>query len=833
MSFPLEQLSLLRTEARERARNLRVTQMLVELDLTLGESIFASKTTLMFDSASRHDTFVDFKGRELRSVMLNGAPVDRAGWSRGRIGLTGLQQHNTLVVDGLMAYSTDGEGLHRHIDPADSQTYLYAMSFLDAAPRWFACFDQPDLKAPYELRVTAPLGWTVVGNGPSHPIGSGVWQVKPPRPLSTYFVTLVAGPYASVLTKHDGVPLGLHVRASLKHELEAEAADLFAVTKASLDYFHRVFGIRYPFGEYHQAFVPDSNAGAMENPGCVTVRDQYIFRGKATTTERAHRAGTVAHEMAHMWFGDLVTMTWWDDLWLNESFAEYMAHRACAEATPYDLWTEFGIVRKDWGSVADQAPSTHPVAASASADANSALQDFDGISYAKGAAVLKQLVAYLGDEAFFDGLRRYFTAHAFGNADFADLIASWSSVGSVDLGAWATAWLKTSGLDTIDVVRDHGTAVITSTPPAGQPVIRTHALKVGAFDQQGRPVARTAVRLAGQSLGIELPDGVALLVPDVEDDTWAKIRFGAGGWQHVAEVLGKIVDPTPRVVIYNSIRDAVRNAELDPSSALDLICVTIVRETSDVVLTSMLQFAQDQLAGPYATPDARRGRRLRVQTTARAILEDSVAGSDRQLAAFRIVIRSCDDVGLLHNWLTATRLPDGIVLDPELVWAIVGRLSPLTGDAHLIDAALRDDSSAAAAAHAARARARLPRADAKEAAWRLLTEPTSASAYELYATAEGFFAPEQSELTHPYVSRYFTEIPLTSALRQGWALGRVALLAFPGPAATEETLALAEESLARVDLATPVRRSLVDGTDGLRRAVVALRVARLQEDGQM
>ena len=405
-------LSLTRREAEQRAATIRVEHTEITLDLTRPGPTFDSVSVIRFalrDGVTPGvETFVDFKGEQLSSVELNGREIDPTTWRQGRIPLTELQESNTVRVAGTMAYSSDGEGLHRHTDPADQKIYLYAMSFLAAAPRWFGCFDQPDLKSTYVLDVTGPVDWTVLGNGPSTPLEPGRWQIRPTAPLSTYYVTLVAGPYASCYREHDGIGLGFHARASLSASLEAEVSDLFEVTAASFDFYHQVFGVRYPFGEYHQAFVPDFNAGAMENPGCVTLRDQYIYRGRATRAERASRAGTVAHEMAHMWFGDLVTMRWWDDLWLNESFAEYAAHRCCSEGTQYPLWTEFGILRKDWGSVADQSPSTHPVAGNGAVDAEAALQDFDGISYAKGAAVLKQLVAHLGDEVFLTGLRDYF-----------------------------------------------------------------------------------------------------------------------------------------------------------------------------------------------------------------------------------------------------------------------------------------------------------------------------------------------------------------------------------------------------------------------------------------
>ena len=815
--------SLLQTEARQRAQQLAVTEMKVELDLTAEGPTFSSRSTLTFDCRVAADAFVDFRGEELRSAVLNGRLLDPACWQRGRIPLTDLHPHNVLVVDGVMAYSNDGEGLYRHVDQADQQPYLYAMSFLDAAPRWFACFDQPDLKARYLFDVRAPVGWTVLGNGPSEELAPGRWRLRAPRPLSTYFVTLVAGPYVSVRDEHDGIPLGFHARASQADALAAEAADLVAVTKGAFDYYHRVFGLRYPFGEYHQAFVPDFNAGAMENPGCVVLRDQLIFRGRATASERAGRATTMAHEMAHMWFGDLVTMRWWDELWLNESFAEYIAHRACEEGGRYRVWTEFGIDRKDWGSVADQSPSTHPVAGNGALDAQAALNAFDGISYAKGAAVLQQLVAHLGDDVFFAGLRRYFSTHAYGNADFADLTAAWTAAGATGLEGWSSAWLHSAGMDVLRVDRAGPESAVVRVPPAGEQAARTHALQVGAFDRAGRLLARTPALVGDQPVPVPVPAGTALVVPDSTDQTWARLRLGPQEWSTLGEVLPQLGDATTRVVLFNAVRDAVRNAELAPARALDLLCAGVLSEGSDVVLASVLAFALSQLAGPYAAPADRAARRQQVHATARTVLEQAPAGSDHQLAAFRLVLASCDDVDLLQSWLASSGLPHGVELDRELSWALVRRVTSLSGDGGLIEATLARDPSGSAPGHAAQARAGLPSAAAKEAAWRILMSSTGASAYEAYATAQGFFDPAQSDLTEPYVDRYFEEVPQMSTFRHGWSLGKVALLAYPSSASTPQTLSRAQQTLVRGVFAAPVERALVDGTDRLRRAVASRR----------
>ncbi|BAK37358.1 aminopeptidase N [Microlunatus phosphovorus NM-1] len=819
-------LSLTRTEAVERAATIRVEHTEITLDLTRPGAAFDSVSVIRFvlreGVAEGSETFVDFKGTELVAVELNGSPVDPALWQQGRIPLRDLRRANTLRIAGTMAYSSDGEGLHRHTDPADGKTYLYAMSFLDAAPRWFGCFDQPDLKSTYALDVTAPIGWTVLGNGPSGQLQPGQWQIRPSAPLSTYYVTLVAGPYASCYREHDGIRLGFHARASLAESLEAEVADLASVTVASFHYYHRLFGFRYPFGEYHQAFVPDFNAGAMENPGCVTLRDQYIFRGRATRVERASRAGTIAHEMAHQWFGDLVTMRWWDDLWLNESFAEYAAHRCCSEATNYPLWTEFGIVRKDWGSVADQSPSTHPVAGNGAPDAAAALQDFDGISYAKGAAVLKQLATYLGDEVFIAGLQDYFAQHAYGNATLADLLAAWQRAGAQDLDSWSRVWLQTAGMDTLTI---DGVALLRTPPdaPASDDSAppRPHSLAVAAVDADGTEVARQQLTVTGNQAPLGPTDPrTALLIPDAGDETWAKLRFAAL-WPEVAALLPRIQAPLSRVVVVNAFRDAVRGGEVDPALALDALLGLAAVDDEDVLIGSVLRFCTDVLAATYTAVAERAERVARIHQVADQLAGSSAAGSDRQLLGFRYTIATCVDAERLRRWLTGRALPAGLSLDPDLTWLIVVRLAEIVDDERVIDQALERDPSAAGRVHAARARAGLPSAAAKQTAWAALVEPSELPASELYAVARGFFRPGQTELTAAYLPRFFAEMPLTAALRSGWALGQVVSDAFPLSHATRATLELAEAALA-TDLAAPVRRSMVDGTDIVRRAVRSL-----------
>src|SRR5205823_5971481 len=231
------------------------------------------------------------------------------------------------------------EGLHRFKDPVDDETYLYSQFETFDAHRMFACFDQPDLKATFSFTVDAPEHWHVVSNMPAER-DAGRWVFEPTPRQSTYITALVAGPYSEIHDTHDGIPLGIYCRRSLAEHLDAD--EIFAVTKQGFDFFHRVFDYPYPWPKYDQLFVPEFNAGAMENAGCVTFLEDYIFRSRTTDSAYERRAVTILHEMAHMWFGDLVTMRWWDDLWLNESFAEYVSTRAAADATRWrEAWTTF------------------------------------------------------------------------------------------------------------------------------------------------------------------------------------------------------------------------------------------------------------------------------------------------------------------------------------------------------------------------------------------------------------------------------------------------------------------------------------------------------------
>jgi aminopeptidase N len=808
--------SLSPAEAQTRAAAVTVTSYDIALDLTTGDETFRSVSTIRFASTAP-STFVDVKPHVLTEVVLNGRPVDVAGLEDGRLPLAGLEDENELVVTATMSYSHDGEGLHRSVDQADQLAYTYAMSFLDAAPRIFACFDQPDLKAPYKLVVTAPQDWIVLGNGAATQTAPGRWELTETKPLSTYFSTLVAGPYHLIRGEHDGIPLGLACRRSLAGHLDREAADLFEITRQSFDAFHELFGYRYPFGEYHQVFVPEFNAGAMENPGCVTFRDELVFRSAVTDSERSNRARIVVHEMAHQWFGDTVTMSWWNDLWLNESFAEYMAYRVASDSTRYyDSWLDFAFVRKWWGMQADQRASTHPVASAADKDALASLADFDGISYAKGAAVLKQLVSYLGDDVFLAGVREHITGNEYGNATLSDLLAKWTAAGAVGLDRWAEAWLRTPGLDTISATRTATGVRLTRTAPADYPAQRPHRFTVGAYDEAGQGSV-VEVLLDADSVDVELDPDAALIVPDAGDDTWAKVRLDEQSLVRVGVVLPRLSDPVTRAVVWNSLRDAAENAELDPRVVFDALCAALAYEDTDVAVQQLLGWSRSTLLGGFLPVEPYTERLAGVLA---ARLPGTPAGSSLQLAVARGLIAVTADTALLRVWLAGEDVPDGITIDADLRWLITLRLARLgTIDDAGIDAELARDKSSEGSVHATRCRAALPTAEAKERAWAQITTDADLSNYELYAACEGFWHPAQTEVTAPYVDRYFAEIAGTEKIRSGWVVARSALQAFPVGFVDEAVVAKAGALTADESIGAIVRRSVSDAADDLRRAV--------------
>jgi aminopeptidase N len=833
--------SLTRAEAAARAQIIDVDAYELDLDLTGTGGTFRSRTVLTFGAQPGSSTFVELDPVRMISATMNGQPLDPGSLADARLPLTGLAERNELVIEADMAYSNTGEGLHRFTDPADGRVYLYAHMFLDGARRILPCFDQPDLKARFTVCVTAPDDLLVASNAaPAGPATDGRWRFEPTAPLSTYLITVIAGPFHVRTEVHDGIPLAMYCRRSQAEFLDAEADELFTLTRQCLDRYHEIFAVRYPFGLYQQAFVPELNFAAMENAGLVIIRDEYLYRSAVTESERSQRASVIAHEMGHMWFGDLVTMKWWDDLWLNESFAEYMGIRVAAEATRFTgTPTTFAMGDKAWGMRADQRPSTHPVAPDDVADTALAQLNFDGISYAKGAAVLKQLAAWVGDKAFLAGLNKHIGAYAYGNATLADLLTALSRASGRDVGAWAEVWLRRAQVNTLraEVVRDgdrYAAVAIVQTAPADHPTLRPHRLGIGLYDHRadGTVVCRGRLEVdvdpaadGGRTPVADLvgePAADLLLLND-GDLTYAKIRLDDASMAAVPLLLPLLDDSLARAVIWAGTLDTVVDGERPVAELVAQVFAALPAETEVVILEDVLKIARG-LVDRYSTPETRPAvLELIAQACERTLTTAPPSGS-RQLAAARGLIGATADTARLRRWLTGDGVPEGLALDADLRWLILYRMVVLgAGGAELIETELAADRSATGEQWAARCRAAMPSADAKAAAWATIISDTTVSNRIAESAAAGFWQPEQLALIDPYVERYFADMPAMMTVRSGFSAERVALLAYPSVVVEPRTRRLAVELLAQPDLSTILRRVVTDADDDVRRALAARR----------
>ncbi|MFI9290372.1 aminopeptidase N [Streptomyces gardneri] len=852
--MPGENLS--RDEAHERAALLSVDGYEVVLDLrsAVGDSAeavrtFRSETTIRFRRTGEGTgTFVDLIAPSVNAVTLNGRSLDPAVVFDGsRIAIDGLADENVLVVDAQCAYSRTGEGMHRFVDPEDGEVYLYTQYEPADARRVYANFEQPDLKAPYRFAVTAPEGWTVWSNGAGERDAEGVWRFAETAPISTYITCVVAGPYHYVTDSYtralaDGteleIPLGAMCRKSLAKHFDAD--DVFLITKQGFDFFHDNFDYPYPFGKYDQAFVPEYNLGAMENPGMVTFREEYIYRGKVTQAAYESRANVILHEMAHMWFGDLVTMVWWDDLWLKESFADFMGSFVNAEATRFtNSWVTFANNRKAWAYRADQLPSTHPITADIR-DLEDAKLNFDGITYAKGASVLKQLVAYAGRDAFLEGARRYFKRHAYGNTRLADLLSILEETSGRDMTSWAKSWLQTSGVNTLTpAVTYDAEGRITElavVQEGGEP--RPHRAAVGLYrlsaDGDLVRFARAEADITGartvvaELAGEEKPD---LVLVNDDDLTYCKVRFDEGSLATLRAHLGDITDPLARALCWSALWNLTRDGLMPARDFVSVALAFAGRET-DIGVVQMVHAWTKSAVTLYAAPEWREeGGRLLAEGGLRE-LGVAEPGSEHQLTwarFFAATAGSDADFQLLEGLLDGTAKIDGLDVDQELRWAL---LSPLAvhgrADEDRIGEELSRDDTATGKRHQVRLLASRPSVAVKAQAWAQVVESDTLSNALVEATIAGFVQPSQRELIAPYAEKYFAAIERLWADRSIQIGMDVVRGLFPGLQDSDGTLAAADAWLTAHESAAPaLRRLVLEARDDLARALRAQACDRL------
>ncbi|WP_344783752.1 aminopeptidase N [Microbacterium kribbense] len=770
--------NLTRIEAQQRRTVVDTAEYDVVLDLTRGPEVFGSRSTVRFTATEGASTFIDLIAAQVHAITLNGTPIDTAAFADSRITLTGLAASNELVVDADCRYTNSGEGLHRFVDPVDGEVYLYSQFEVPDSRRVFAVFEQPDLKAGFQFTVTAPAGWKVVSNSPTpDPVaddhGAATWTFARTPRISSYITALIAGPYEatfSELTSSSGrvIPLGVYARKSLWQHMDADY--IFDKTRQGFAYYESKFDYPYPFEKYDQLFVPEFNAGAMENAGAVTFTETYVFRSKVTDAVKERRVVTILHELAHMWFGDLVTMKWWNDLWLNESFAEWASTISTAEATEWThAWTTFNAMEKSWAYRQDQLPSTHPVVATIN-DLEDVQVNFDGITYAKGGSVLKQLTAWVGIDAFFAGVAAYFAKHEWGNTELSDLLAELETTSGRDLSAWSKKWLETAGVNTLSpLIEDNADGVITrfavvQTAPADYPTIRPHRLGIGFYDLEGDQLVRVHhVELDVDGDRTDVPELKGLKRPDLvllndDDLAYAKIRLDDRSLATAVAHLGKIADPLARALVWGAAWDQTRDAEASPSDYVDLVLGNIGAETeSTTIRTTLSQLLLTATA--YVAPEHRDHTRVRVADGLWALAQSAVAGSDAQL---QLATTFAAAASTPSHWAQVQRLRDGEVtlpglqIDTDLSWQLL--ISLAAGGlvtASDIDAALAADNTAKGGEFAAHAKAALPTHEAKQAAWDSLVNSDTLPNTVVRSAAAGFVNPAGVTLLESFVQPYF------------------------------------------------------------------------------
>ncbi|MDQ0030519.1 aminopeptidase N [Arthrobacter bambusae] len=845
-------LNLTRAEAAQRAELLTVSSYDVTLDLTKGSTVFGSTTVVKFSAVEGSSSFIDAITETVHSVTLNGTELDPAVVSDGvRIQLPGLAAENELKVVADAPYMNTGEGLHRFVDPVDNEVYLYTQFEVPDSRRMFAVFEQPDLKAAFTFTVTAPSHWDLVSNSPTPvPVETtpgddgcarSVWHFAPTPRISSYVTALIAGPYQSVrskVTSSDGrvIPLGVFARKSLMQYLDAD--NIFELTRQGFEFFESQFGFPYPFEKYDQLFVPEFNAGAMENAGAVTILEGYVFRGKVTGAQIERRAITVLHELAHMWFGDLVTMRWWNDLWLNESFAEYMSHLAAVENTEFArAWTTFASVEKSWAYRQDQLPTTHPIFAEIN-DLQDVEVNFDGITYAKGASVLRQLVAWVGPEQFMAGVREYFQKHAWQNTELVDLMKELEAASGRDLDQWGKLWLETSGVNTlspeleVDANGNITSFAIVQTAIDEQPTLRPHRLAVGFYNlsAEGKLKRTHREELDVDGPRTEVPALAGLARPDLvllndDDLAYAKVRLDPTSLATAKAHLKDFAGSLPRTLVWGSAWDAARDGETPARGYAELILANIASETDSSVIQTQLRQLATTLTY-YVAAEHKDAATVAAADTLWELSTTAAAGSDAQLQfvkSFALLAASSSQLDTIQAVLDGSTVLDGLTVDQDLRWELLTALVVGGREGQdRIDAELERDHTANGQNAAALATAALPTPEAKAAAWKKIVVTGELSNAIQSSAVTGFTRVLDTSLLEPYAEEYFEAVPEIVANRTHALAQQIVVGLYPAQLTTQATVDRTDKFLAELPVdSNALRRMMLENRDGVARALKA------------
>lgn len=804
---------------------------------------FLSRTTATFGAIPGSSSWIDLIAPEVQSITLNGESLDLSHFDGFRIQLSNLKADNVLEVVAVCNYSITGEGLHKFTDPADNEIYLYSQFEIADARRVFACFDQPDLKATFSFEVSAPSHWKVFSNTTANisDIDNGkLHSFKITPRISTYITAICAGNYFGVEDSYSGkfgtYPLGLYCRQSLSEFLDAD--DMFLITKQGFGVFEDAFDVGYPFEKYDQIIVPEFNAGAMENAGCVTFYEGVIYRSRATDHEREFRSNTILHEMAHMWFGDLVTMKWWDDLWLNESFAEWASYYANNEGTRFkQAWTAFMVDRKLWAYREDQMSGTHPIATDM-IDLDTVEVNFDGITYAKGASTLRQLVAFVGEADFMKGISSYFKKHAWGNTELKDLLHELELASGRDLSGFTKSWLQTSGVNLmypeVDVDADgtYKSVVIKQLPPTEppglEPELRTHRMALGLYNTSSEGLLRSEkieIDVSGAETPVSALSGVKqpdLLLLNDEDLTFTKIRLDARSLKTAVESTGDIPDSLPRALLLSAAWDMTRDAEMSTGDFITLVKRALPKETFIPIIQRVLMQLRTA-AQLYSNPAKREQHLEALADTFLNWAQTFEEGSDAQFASaknFVSIARTDKQLDVVTKLYSEEMNIPGVKLDTDFRWLLLDRLVQVgrCGTAEIEAEAARDKTSTGRN-NAAKAKAAIPTKEAKAQAWKSIIEDETLSNDLLNATVMGFYNPDHKELLAEYVEAYFEVLPKIWASRSNEIAQTITMGLYPMYQFDEATLSKTKQFLASSDVPHGCKRLVGDGQDGLVRAL--------------
>ena len=834
-------LNITRAEAQERARHLKVDHYDITLDVTTGAENFRAKTVVQFSATPGYDTFIDAVGTKVITATLNGSPIDVSGYDGETIYLKNLQAKNEVVIELDSPYSKTGEGLQRSVDPVDNEVYLYSQGETSFIRNMYPCFDQPDLKATFSFTVTAPGHWEVISNNPvKNATVNGdkkTWEFTTTPIMSTYVTAIIAGPYAHVHDTYKGIkeiPLGIYCRKSLFEKLDAE--NIFRLTKQGFDYFQKVFGLAYPFDKYDQIAVVDFNWGAMENVGAVTWREEMlVFRSKVTKRAYTGRASTLMHEMAHMWFGNLVTMRWWDDLWLNEAFAEWVSYLAITEGTEFTTgWTDFTAIRKTAAYAQDQLTTTHPIATDM-IDIDTVKANFDMISYAKGASALQQLAAFCGRENFIKGLQNYFAKHAYKNTTLDDLINELSATSGRDLKPWVATWIQTAGVNTlrskIDVSGDtySSIAIAQETPkiPTGSKELRQHRMAVGLFDLMGNElVRRRSVELDVSGPLTEVAELRGEKVADLvlindRDLTYAKVRLDSRSIETLKSHIGKLTDGLSRTVCWSASWDMMRDAELSASDYINIVLAGLGSE-DDITVLGQLLVQLNSAVEIYTSDKNRDSQREKVAHALEKLLNAAEPQSDHQLQFARAFasLAATPAHGARIRELLDGKLT-GLKVDSDLRWHFVTCLVERgLSSTEEIARELEKDNTFTGQLAAELCYAAMPTKDAKIAAWKKATEGDHTIWIRLY-NIRGYNRPLHRALHADFVDQYLgmvldtwanSSYEISSMLIQGL---------FPTYVINQPTLTKVKTWLATngKDAHPSVKRFINEGIEAMERAL--------------